>query len=331
MSITGYPVSLTDVTTCQPSRCPDNCDAQEECVVRAVSKKGGESSPYLFTNLYGGDLDQWTGVKISEWNDPGDNADAVACLGDFVVIVSNGESAIVYSDDGGTTRVEVTLATYAPRQLDMIDQGFIVVCADSGRIWGSYDAARTWEVLDDGNATTKQLNRVMIARTNPQVIYAVGNTDTIIKSENGGETWFEPVATPTGSTNITALWVENQSRVLVGTSAGEVFETVDGGATWTEQVDLPSISSATIKEDTTISDIVACGCGVYWLVTKLTDTDGIKRVYRNVDGGASGRWFNPEPGAAATYDLEAIACCSSNRAIAVGGNGTGIGDVILFA
>lgn len=334
MAITGYPISLKDVTTCQPARCPDRCDAQEECVVRAASTKGGAATPYLLTNLYGGDLDRWTFAALTVWNDPGKDADALACVDDFVVVVSNGADAVIYSDDGGASQVEVQLTSggsgYGPRQIDMVDQTFVVVVGDGGYIWGSYDAARTWETLDAAEATTNQLNRVMIARDNPSVIYAVGNSDTVAKTENGGGNWFTTAATGGGS-NLSALWVIDQAKVLVGDVAGRLYETEDGGTTWAEQADLPGFTSAAIKGGTTIADVCGCGCGVLYLVTKRTNVNGIRRVYRNVDGGAGGRWFVPDEGGTSTYDLEAVTCCDSNRAVAVGGDGTGVGNIILLA
>ena len=64
-------------------------------------------------------------------------------------------------------------------------------------------------------------------------------------------------------------------------------------------------------------------------------------IYRNVDGGANGRWYRPEgitiEGVyhVPFYWPEAIACCGANRAVAVGGDTDEAtpahGEIVLLA
>lgn len=332
----GEAAKMLDVDVCQPARCPDYCSAQEECVVVAVTEDDAANA-YLEVNLYGGDLDRWTTAHtLTAFG--AKSASAVVCLGEFVVVVSTEDESIIYSDDRGTTQVNVTdpagttdwsVGGHAPTQIDAIDQTQIVMSGEDGYIFGSTDNARTWETLDAANVKATDYTRIMIARDNPNVIYVIGVGDVIVKSENAGKTWFEPVATPTGTAgNVTALWVINQNVVLVGTSVGEVFETDDGGATWTEQVELPGL---TTKANTSIVDISGCGCGVLYLVA--SDTTAPKEfVFRNVDDGASGRWFEPDDyeSATATYVYEAVVCCGPNHAVAVGGLASTADMVLLL-
>jgi len=288
-----------------------------------------QGSPYLVTNLHGGDLDEWVWTALTEWT-TGD-ASAVECLGKFVIVVSEDETAILYSDDRGVTRVEVDQtqvtdwAAHAPRQIDALDQTFIIVVGADGYIYGSWDSARTWETLLEGAITTQDLNRVMIARDNSNVIYVIGNANTVLKSENGGESWYALTGPGGlyGAQALTALWVVNEHEVLIGDDGGNIWETVDGGETWTAQNDPPSLPT-----NATISDIVGCGCGILWMTVK--DEHGqleqYNVIYRNVDGGANGRWYMPEGIVVSGvyhvpfYWPEAIACCGANRAIAVGGD-----------
>jgi len=234
---------------------------------------------------------------------------------------------VIYSDDLGTTQVNVAL-TQAPNDVDLINQAFVVVVADGGYVYGSYDAARTFEVLDAANATVSNLTSVMIARDNPQVIYAASNAaDVIIKTENGGRTWAAVTATGMAGTGPTSLLVIDQNHVLVGSGAGEIWESSDGGTTWTEQADLPGM---TVKVNITVEDIKACACGDLGLV--VSETTGVETFfYRNVDGGASGRWDQPEQETAtATYAFYALACCGSSHFIAVGGKTVTADEVLLL-
>ena len=94
---------------------------------------------------------------------------------------------------------------------------------------------------------------------------------------------------------------------------------MDGGTTWTQQSDLPG---ATVKANVTVNDIAGCGCGILYMAVE--ESGGVAaRIYRNVDGGAEGRWYEPAdigPLRTATGAIEAITCCGPNHAVAVGGN-----------
>jgi len=323
-------ITVLDVDVCQPERCPDFCDEQEECVVVAVTEDDASNS-YLLVNLYAGDLDRWTAQTLTAFG--ANDADAVVGIGEFVVAVSTGDTSIIYSDDLGVTQVNIDQATYAdwgahpPTQIDAIDQTFIVMCGEDGYVYGSFDAARSWETLSDGTATDQDLSRIMIARDNPQVIYAIGYTasNAVIKSENGGESFF-PLTAPAGGV-LSSLDVIDQSTVLIGTDAGEVFQSVDSGGTFVEQGDLPGLST---KANYEIEDICHSGCGVLYLVAN-DDSGNHQQIFRNVDGGASGRWYEPadyeDPGTA--NRMLAVTCCGPNHALVVGGQ-AGATDAMLL-
>jgi len=323
--------TITDVTTCQPERCPDRCDEQEECVVVAVTEDdAGTGWPHLLVNLYGGDLDLWTQQPLTTFG--ANDAVAVVCIGEFLVVVSTADTSIIYSDDRGVTQVNIDQATYtdwgthAPTNIDAIDQTFVVMCGNDGYVYGSFDAARTWETLSHGETDVGNLVDIMIARDNPQVIYSIDATTGVIKSENGGETFF--AVTPHGGGNALSMYVVNQSTVLIGTADGEIYQTVDGGTTWVEQGDLPGL---TTKADNNIEAITGCGCGVLYLVASDV-TANEQKVFRSVDGGASGRWYEPsdyeDPGASNV--MTAVACCGPNHAIVTGGQAAATDAILLL-
>jgi photosystem II stability/assembly factor-like uncharacterized protein len=323
---------ILDIDSCQPSRCPDRCDDQEDCIVIAVTEDDVANS-YALVNLAGGDDDNWTSVTLTAFG--ANDANAVKCLGSFFVAISTADTSIIYSDDLGTTQVNIDQATYSdwttnpPACLDALDQTFIVMGGNNGYVYSSEDAARTWTTRSSGEATSSNLTNIMIARDNPMVIYATSNAaDVVVKSENGGRTWFAVTATGTAGTGPTALWVVNQSIVLVGTDAGEIFQTLDGGTTWTEQVDLPG---ATVKANVTINDFDGCGCDVIYMVARESGGAG-DRIYRNVDGGAQGRWYEPsdiDTPTAGAGPVDAITCCGPNHAVGVGG-ATGASEAAIL-
>lgn len=315
---------VMDIDVCHGARCPSGCNAQQDCKLAAVtsilSGPAGAPSPWLFTNLAGGDLDQWVNTELTEWTTG--NADFVLCLSDFLIIGSRAEYEILRSDDFGVTRHAIAAtndptplawgAGNAPRQIDGIDQCYVLMCGAAGYMYRSVDAGRTWETVDRGAATTQNLNRVMIARDNPQIAYAVGASNAFIKTVNGGETWLD-IGGPSATDALLGLWVKSAYHVLVLNDDGELWETVDGGASWTMQED-PYGMPATL----TYGDIVGCGCDELYMVA----TDGTDLlIYRNVYGGASGFWYTRGTShwEALADDPTCIACCGPNRAIAAGG------------
>ena len=322
--------ALNDVTTCQPARCPDGCDDQRDCVLVAVSELTyTEGVPpvadttYLLTNLEGGELDAWTWVSLARLTTDEKDAERVLCLGEFVVVVSTGLPGIIRSDDRGTTQVALNNTDHAdwdphyPTCIDGIDQTYILVGGTTGYVYRSLDAARTWETVSAANATAQTLAEIMIARDNPLVAYAVGGLGHVIKTDNGGETWYA-CAIPSADPLLT-LWVASQSHVLVINDDGEIWETTDGGVTWPAarmQIMPPNGFIAGV----THAAITGCGCDVLF----MTMSDGTThKVWRNVDGGASGFWRDENDITGDSFDLteegRAVACCNANRAVVVGG------------
>jgi len=321
---------FTAVTTCQPERCADNCDDQGDCVVVAVTESKAILTPYLAVNLAGGALGSWTQTAIAGWG-PTHHALDVACAGSLIVAVSNVGANTMHTQDYGVTQVHTTstdMTAHNPNCVDMIDQTFIVVGGDDAYMFASYDQATTWQTLDAGNAATDHITAVMIARDDPGVIYAVSSADDVcIKTENSGRTWYAVATTGTAG-GLTALLVKNRNHVLVGTDKGELFETTDGGATWTEQTVLTGL---TAKVTTRIMSITDCGCGDLALVTyDSAETESF--FFRNVDGGASGKWFQPTDmeDVAADYSYQSVTCCGSSHFIAVGGDTT-FGNIAMLA
>ena len=282
-------------------------------------------------NVAGGDVDEWTGIEVDEWS--GNDIDGITCLGQWGGAVSNGQAEVLHSRDRFVTRVSYTtadLTAHPPNDIDAASQSFIVVAADDGYIYVSRDGLTTCPTSLEGTITTENLTGVEIAPSNRQVVYAWTSADDIIlKTENGGETWFQVATTGTGGTGITALKVhhDNANLVLAATDAGEVFQSTDGGETWTEQADLIGMST---KANVAINDIDTVGGGVWFLAG--TESGEFDRVYVNYEDGAGGAWeyFNPLDSEtyATTVEIKAIAAADPNRLVAVGGNDS---DTLLVA
>jgi hypothetical protein len=321
-----------DVAAFQPERCPDACDDEEGCIVVAITEDDS-ATPHAVISYDGGDHGSW-GAQIALTAFGVNDATQIAGARHFGVVTCVGDSSLIVTQDLFATQTNIATAdmtAHAPTSVDLIDQSFVVVGGADGYVFGSGDGGVTWRTLSEGGATTNAITRIQIARSNPQVIYAVSSADDVcIKSENGGRTWYAQALT-TSAGGLTALWVDprNHNNVIVGTDLGEVYATTDGAQTWVEQSMLPGLTAAT-KPNTTIADIVGCGCGDLGLITE-NSSDDARLFLRNVDNGADGRWFQPAEYEAVTSgkSLTGLTCCGPNHFLAVGGE-AGTDDLILL-
>jgi len=316
-----------------PERCIGCGDDQTEPMFVAGTEDNGTTSPFILVNAGGGDVDDWTAVPLAEWN--GNDVDGITALGSWGGAVSNGQAEVLYSRDDFTTRVNYTttdLTAHAPNDIDARSLSFVVVVGDDGYIYISRDGLATLETSSAGTVTSNNLIRVQIAPSNSQVVYAISNAaDVIVKTENGGETWFQVAATG-ASGNLQSLRVhpDNEQMVLIGTDSGEIFQTTDGGETWTEQSDIPGL---TTKATTVIQDISTKGGGVWFLAAN--DPGVVERVYINYEDGANGAWEYENSIDGTDYATAeppiAIAAAGPNRCAIVGGDGSAADMVGLIA
>lgn len=310
----GDAAHVLAVSVCRPEQCPSCDDSNRECIVVASTSLVAAASPILYVNTNGGDPDSWTSISLTEWT-TGD-ADDVLCMGNLTIVVSTTEAEILRSNNRGTTRQQVSISDFAanpPTCIDGIDQSFIVMGGQNGYVYGSYDGGRTWDVLTGGGVTTENINEIMIDRNNPNVVYAVGANNAIIKTENAGVTW-QALTGPSPSDALLTIWVEDVQNLIVVNDDNEIWETTDGGASWSQQT---ALDFATSPVTLTNAAIVRIDHDVYY----LTATDGTESaIFRNVDGGASGYWEALDQSPSGP-PLD-VAACDSNRAVIVGGETT---------
>jgi photosystem II stability/assembly factor-like uncharacterized protein len=88
------------------------------------------------------------------------------------------------------------------------------------------------------SGTVRALNSVFPVNAN--LVYAVGDTGTILRTTNGGANW---VTKTSGTTsNLNSVWFFNAATGFAVGDAGKVFRTVDSGNTWA------SVSSPTMEK-----------------------------------------------------------------------------------
>jgi len=143
----------------------------------------------------------------------------------------------------------------AGRMLDIAfdpnDPDVIWAGSASGGVWKSADAGAFWAAVGD-NMPSLAVSCIVVHNTNSDIIYvgtgevngsadAVGGAG-ILKSFDGGVTW----STTGYSTDYSDYWTrvselvmdETDPEILIAATNTGVFRTTDGGANWTETLDV---------------------------------------------------------------------------------------------
>lgn len=135
-----------------------------------------------------------------------------------------------YSDDWGATWTNVTVgatnneAATGARALFALDYHHIWLVTDAGNVFFSDDGGASW--TDQGALTASGANPLNGVHSRDGIkVVAVGDTDTIIVSENGGTTWTAGVATG-GGDNLLCCELSDEDRIWAGADEG------GGGQTW---------------------------------------------------------------------------------------------------
>lgn len=276
----------------------------------AVTGKPTAGDPVLLVNDKGGAVTDWTEIALT-----GETVDPVAVLGlgDFVMI--NQGTKVIRSDDRGATLVDIAHTDWAANpmtQMDAIDQSFILGCGENGYIYASFDGARTWETLVGATGpTTENLSRIQISRNNPLVAWAIGANNAVIKTENGGYSWFA-VTGPAAGVALLGLHVEATDAILILAADGILYQTEDGGDTWLAQGAMPGVTGTYA-----VGDIVSPGADIYYLL--LSDAANGDFVFRNVESGADGYWYQVAQSDIITERINCIDTTDPNVAVIGGG------------
>lgn len=168
-------------------------------------------------------------------------------IGGLLVYLSNTAAGFVWTVvdeifEGVNTWNRITdgfLASKAPNRFTFADVNHCWVAGNGGYIYFTEDIRGGVEVQDAGVATTQNLND--IHAFNSENVLAVGNSNAVVYTSNGGSTW-ESVTGPAVGINLGACWMWDAETWLVGEGSGgtgKLWLTTDSGVTWS-QIKLPA-------------------------------------------------------------------------------------------
>jgi hypothetical protein len=320
-------VALADTIGC--GECEDESDGCQK--VYAVTVTGGSSPSTPADLLYSNDggVTWWAtdvdGLAASD-------ADAVAVVGDYVVVISNAaaghhyldksELALLVNGTGDPTFSATQTGGYngsgAPSDIWSLGQSAFVV-GDGGYIYSMSDPTADVTVLDAGQATTQDLGAVHAMSTTQAV--AGGAAGAVVYTLDGSA-WTAVAAAPTAQT-INAVWMRGTREFWVGTADGKLYYTTDQGASWTEKTF--SGSGAGVVHDITFPTASVM------FVSHATATPA-GRLLRSYDAGYSLNVLPEGVGSLPANDrFSAITACGNdaNMVIAVGLADDGTDGIVI--
>jgi hypothetical protein len=280
----GVTNELIDIAKCDsPScgNCEDESDGCEKFYAISKAAGGSPSTPadVVFTldkglTWYFADVDT-LGVAV----DP----TAIECVGEYVVVISNTDGDQMHialtSEFDGTTDPAFILVTTGfvagggPNDIYSLGNT-AYLCGNFGYIYKTTDVAAGVTVLDAGVATISDMNAIHML--SEEFGISGGNDGALLTIRND---LVSAIATsPVGiGTDITAVYVKTELEWFVGTSAGTLFRTLDGGTTWT-QIVLPGTAPTIITAIDFSSDSVMYVSGT---------VSGKGEIFISISGGNS--------------------------------------------
>lgn len=317
--------AINDIEYCDSPQCAGYCGDQSDGCTTVIGVTDADTSPYAAPSLIKGvkDMDTsvitWTNTPILGLNG---NAENIECAGKRVGVTSNADSAFAYNDSPTQDQDEWNIVTLTRVPSTNHNALFARTTREwwlgcvGGYVLKSVDGGVSWNEAHSATITTQTINAVYAY--DKDLVVAVGNSGAMILSKDGGQTWSDITETSTTSANLLAVVIPpNRSReIYIGTNNGRIYRSVNQGDTFSRVAfDGDSVG--------TVDDLAFCGpCAgdVLWILHN--DAGPRARILRDLSGGAGGAdieiVMDYTQTIQAGIDLNALACCDVNEAIAAG-------------
>jgi len=251
------------------------------------------------------------------------NANAMACVGTYLAVVSQGDISIHYALIADIfTNTETWVENIAglvngPNDIFSLGSAFTWVVGQGGYVYFYSDITAAAVTQNAGVATAQNLNAIDGIDENNLV--AVGASNAVIYTRDGS-TWVA-VTGPSVGIALNAVAMRTEDEWYVGDASGNLWYTRDAGVTWTAKA-FPGSGSGVVY------DIVFATPTVGYLAH--TTSGGAGRILRTVNGGQT--WYVLPEGTGSipsNQRIGALAACGEDVNVVYGG-GLGVGtDGIL--
>jgi photosystem II stability/assembly factor-like uncharacterized protein len=150
-------------------------------------------------------------------------------------VVAVGENLIIYSENAGTTWMEVE-QKFDARFYDIAfpSETIGVAVGDAGAIYRSIDGAKTWTKVNSG--TVKNLKSVVsISETQ---LFATGEDGTLLSSSTSGSSW--SLVNTNSTLDFQEIFFVNENLGFIAAQDGNVFRSSNKGVSW-EKIQLTTV------------------------------------------------------------------------------------------
>lgn len=231
---------------------------------------------------------------------------------------ASSQGKIAYSDDKGATWTTVNVGGSSAGHgatsggaLHVDEIGNVWLASAKGFIYKSEDGGGSWEAKESGAIGVNDYNHIYFFDTGVGV--AVGDTDSVALTVDGGDSWFAGTA-PGDGKDLNCCWMTESNTIWVGDSDGSLFFSHDFGTTWTKRAGLAGAPKA-------ILDIEFSDSQVGFLATNSSAPVG--STHQTILGGYSWRSIAMP----ANSGINAIFTVNANLTFAVGNANGGTGFI----
>ena len=200
------------------------------------------------------------------------------------------------------------------RGLFAIDLYNIWMGTDQGNIYYSSDGGANWALQTTAGDAINAINFL-----DSELGLAVGDTNEIQLTTNGGTSWTSITGDATkNADNVLCCDVRDRYRWQIGYNDGELWYTIDGGATWAQRT-LPAPAGATAVNAINAMDYIDDYFGALAVKYTVSGPAVWGAIYRTVNGGYSWEIYTT----LAAYDTGAVGMadvvmCNENDIYGVG-------------
>lgn len=312
-----------DGVFCGGPSCGDCGPYSEGCDHTYIITRNNPSSPGLSGQLVYSN-DKVTAASIDIPTLGGLDPDAIACAGDYLIVVSEAAGNHQYIEKAEVMTaadwVEVTsgyLAFHGPRALYVKSAAEVFIAAAAGYIYKSTDFQTSVAPIEAGSLTAEDLNAVH--GDGGDVIVVVGDNNTVLLSTNNGDT-FGLLTGPQAGADLNAIAVFDAYNWVIGGDGGAFYYTNDQGVTWHAIPFLGSGAGAIVHD-------IRMSARTNQVGYAAIEIGGHGYVYRTTDGGT--HWYREEPaitGLDTNDRIRFVAPCPTNVNVVLAGglddNGT---------
>lgn len=308
---------VIDVIICDSKSCGECGISSDGCQVSFALINDNSGSPGLPAEVEYTE-DGWATVNSTHVSTLGlaQSPSALICVGTYLVVISNASGSVHYAPiadilDAGETWTQVTtgfITAGKPNDGFSLGATKTWIVGDGGYVYFTEDITAGVSVQTAGGETAQNLNSIHGA--DDQYLVAVGASNAVIATQNGGVNWVA-VTGPAAGVVLNAVFMQTRLEWWVAAANGNLYYTKDGGDSWTAKA-FPGSGAGNA------TDVVFASSAVGYLAHATATPRG--RVLRTIDGGNS--WY-VLPEGNLTFPLNdrinAIAACPDDVNVAYAG------------